>query len=110
MQQTEAYFHPFALISLIHYECSEAEHMLFPQVTDSTFTGCLFNGRISFNLAVTINQTLDSAGIWKTAHIQRFTSLHKVKKFKKLCLFSDEYLMRCMHLLKFCSLLLIITV
>jgi len=41
MQQTEASFNPIALISLIHYECSEAEHILFPQVTDSMFTGCL---------------------------------------------------------------------
>ncbi len=74
MQQTEASFHPFALISLIHYECSEAEHMLFPQVTDSMFTGCLCNGRIFLNSAVTVNHTLDSAGIWKTAHIQSFAS------------------------------------
>lgn len=97
MQQTEAYFHPFALISLIHYECSEAEHMLFPQLTDSTFTGCLCNGWISLNSDVTINQTLDSAGIWKTAHIHCFASLRKVKTIKKLYLFPDEYLIRCMH-------------
>lgn len=75
MQQTEASSHPFALISLIHYEFSEAEHMLFPQVTDSMFVEVfLCNGRISLNAVVTVNQTLDSAGIWKTAHIQSFAS------------------------------------